>query len=90
MRDAPRGVQCWRSQAERPVMQAAHDRDSNSWFRTRGGRRFGIEFALIVVVKLLLLTLLWWICFRPHPRPDTSPAAMERHLAPASETAHDR
>ena len=31
-------------------MQAAHDRDPNSWFRTRGGRRFGIEFALIVIV----------------------------------------
>jgi len=70
-------------------MQAAHDRDPRSWFRTRGGRRFGIEFASIVVVKLLLLTLLWSIFFRPHPRPDTSPAAIERHLAP-SETAHDR
>ena len=71
-------------------MQAAHDRDPSSWFRTRGGRRFGIEFALIIVVKLLLLTAIWWICFRPHPRPDTSPAAIERHLAPAPETAHDR
>jgi hypothetical protein len=70
-------------------MPAAHDRDQTSWFRTRGGRRIGVEFALIVVVKLLLLTLLWWVFFRPHPRPDTSPAAIERHLAPP-ETAHDR
>lgn len=70
-------------------MQAARDSTADvSWFRTRGGRRFGIEFALIIVVKLLLLTLLWWICFRPSPRPDTSPAAIERHLAP--DTAHDR
>jgi len=61
----------------------------NSWFRTSGGRRFGLEFALIIIVKLILLTLLWFICFRPHPRPDTSPAAIERHLAPP-ESAHDR
>ena len=60
-----------------------------SWFRTRGGRRFGIEFALIVAIKLVLLTLLWFVCFRPHPRPDTSPAAIERHLAP-QEPSHDR
>ncbi|HVV96176.1 MAG TPA: hypothetical protein VHC92_03440 [Rhodanobacteraceae bacterium] len=72
-------------------MQAARDRAAvRSWFRTRGGRRFGIEFALIVVVKLFLLTLLWFVCFRPHPRPDTSPDAIERHLLAPSETSHDR
>lgn len=63
-----------------------------SWFRSRGGRRFGIEFALIIVIKLALLTLLWFVCIRPQPRPDTHPAAIEHHLlAPASdEAAHDR
>lgn len=72
-------------------MQAARERiASTSWFRTHGGRRFGIEFALIIVVKLLLLTLIWYVCFRPHPRPDTSPAAIEQHLLAPSETAHDR
>ncbi len=71
-------------------MQALHDRTAErSWFRTRGGHRFGIEFALIVVVKLVLLTALWFAFFRPYPRPDASPAAIERHLAP-SETPHDR
>jgi hypothetical protein len=71
-------------------MQAARNSATgNSWFRTSGGRRFGLEFALIIVVKLILLTLIWFICFRPHPRPDTSPAAIERHLAPP-ETPHDR
>jgi hypothetical protein len=72
-------------------VQAARDRDTGkSWFRTRGGRRFGLEFALIIVVKLILLTALWWICFRPHPRPDTSPAAIESHLLAHAEPAHDR
>jgi hypothetical protein len=62
-----------------------------SWFRSRGGRRFGVEFAAIVGVKLALLILIWLICFRPHPRPDTRPAAIEDHLlAPATESPHDR
>lgn len=71
-------------------MQAARDAIADvSWFRTRGGVRFGIEFALIIVVKLVLLVALWYVCFRPYPRPDTSPAAIEKHLA-SPETAHDR
>ncbi len=73
-------------------MQTVPDSNAGtSWFRTRGGRRFGLEFALIIVVKLLLLGAIWYVCFRPHPRPDTSPAAVETHLlAPATEPAHDR
>jgi hypothetical protein len=63
----------------------------HSWFRSRGGHRFGIEFAAIVVVKLILLTLIWFVCFRPHPRPNMRPLAIQNHLlAPAVETAHDR
>ncbi|MEO7430852.1 MAG: cytochrome oxidase putative small subunit CydP [Dokdonella sp.] len=62
-----------------------------SWFRSRGGRRFGIEFGAIIAIKLALLILLWFVCFRPHPRPDTRPAAVEDHLlAPVQESAHDR
>jgi hypothetical protein len=62
-----------------------------SWFRSRGGRRFGIEFAAIVGIKLIALILIWFIFFRPHPRPDTRPAAIADHLlAPATEAAHDR
>lgn len=62
-----------------------------SWFRSRGGRRFGLEFAAIVVLKLLALVLLWYVCIRPLPRADTAPAAVESHLLAApTETAHDR
>jgi len=73
-------------------MRDVEDRSvETSWFRTRGGRRFGLEFALIIGIKFLLLIALWFIAFRPHPRPDTAPDAVERHLlAPATETAHDR
>jgi hypothetical protein len=63
------------------AMMHAADRQSSSWFRGRGGRRYGIEFACIVVLKLVLLTLLWFVCIRPQPHADTSPAAVARHLA---------
>ncbi len=62
-----------------------------SWFRSRGGHRFGVEFAAIVVLKVIALVLIWFICFRPQPSPDVSPAAISNHLvAPATETARDR
>jgi hypothetical protein len=66
----------------------------HSWFRGAGGRRYGREFAAIVIGKLVALALLWFFCIRPVPRADTAPAAMENHLlAPASaavEAHHDR
>jgi len=66
-------------------------RISSSWFRSRRGRRFGVEFAAIVVAKLVLLTVLWAICIRPQPHADTAPAAIQQHLlAPAAEAPHDR
>jgi hypothetical protein len=72
-------------------MDTSTPANDRSWFRSRGGRRFGIEFAAIVGIKLALLILIWFVCFRPHPRPDTHPAAIEDHLlAPATESAHDR
>ncbi|MEO7063933.1 MAG: cytochrome oxidase putative small subunit CydP [Dokdonella sp.] len=72
-------------------MDSPNPATHSSWFRSRGGRRFGIEFAAIVGIKLALLILIWLICFRPHPRPDTRPAAIENHLlAPAMESSRDR
>ena len=72
-------------------MDSPNSSTDRSWFRSRGGRRFGLEFAAIVGIKLALLILIWFICFRPHPRPDTRPAAVEDHLfAPATEIPHDR
>jgi hypothetical protein len=62
-----------------------------SWFRGRGGRRFGVEFAAIIVLKLLALIVLWYFCIRPMPRADTAPAAVENHLLAApAEATHDR
>jgi hypothetical protein len=64
---------------------------TRSWFRSRGGRRYGIEFTTFVVAKIVLLAVLWAICIRPQPRADTAPAAIQQHLlAPAAEAPHDR
>lgn len=65
---------------------------ASSWFRSRGGHRFGVEFGLIVLVKIALLIVLYYAFFAPQPRPDTSPAAVERHLLPPSpsrDAGHD-
>ncbi len=63
-------------------MPEAKRNTEKSWFRSRGGKRYGIEFALIILVKLLLLLLLWFLVIKPQPRADTSPAAIERHFTP--------
>lgn len=47
-------------------------------------RRLARELIWIVIAKLVLLTLIWWVAIAPHPRPDTRPAAIEHLLAPAA------
>lgn len=65
-------------------MAVASKQMARSWFRGRGGRRFALEFTLILVVKLVLLALLWLFLVRAQPRADTSPGAIERHFTPAA------
>jgi hypothetical protein len=50
----------------------------------RSLRRLALKLVLLVVAKIAVLTLIWWIAIAPHPRPDTSPAAVARQLAPSS------
>jgi hypothetical protein len=68
------------------VNAVSNDRDptARSWFRTRGGRRFGVEFGVIIVAKLILLSVLWHVAIKPQPRADTSPEAIERHFTPST------
>jgi hypothetical protein len=42
------------------------------------------ELILLVLAKLVLLTLIWWVAAAHYARPDTRPAAIEHLLAPAS------
>jgi hypothetical protein len=61
-----------------------------TWFQTRGGRRYGREIAAIVILKLVLLMLLWFVFIKPWPRPATPRAADLRQIyTPAAAVRHD-
>ncbi|WP_243038843.1 cytochrome oxidase putative small subunit CydP [Dyella sedimenti] len=47
-------------------------------------RRLAGELVLLVLAKLVLLTLIWWVATAHYARPDTRPATIEHLLAPAS------
>lgn len=51
-----------------------------TWFRTREGRRFGVEIAVIVVVKLALLGVLWLVLIQPWARPPGKPITDMRQI----------
>ena len=48
-------------------------------------RRLFRDLALIVVVKIAVLMLIWYVAIRPVPRPDTTPNAIEHVLAPRAD-----
>jgi hypothetical protein len=60
-----------------------------TWFRTREGRRYGWEIALIIVVKLMLLIVLWFVFIKPWPRPATPPAAVVHEFYAVPADRHD-
>lgn len=47
-------------------------------------RRLSVELFLVVLAKIALLALIWWLAFAAHPKPDSSPAAIERLLMPST------
>lgn len=57
---------------------------SSSWFRSHAGRRYGRDFAWLIVIKLVLLTLLYFIFVAPQPRMDTSPATIRKRFSSTS------
>ena len=50
------------------------------WFRTREGRRYGWELALVIVMKLVLLGVLWFVIVEASPKSASPPATVVRHL----------
>jgi len=50
-------------------------------------RRLARELIALVLVKIVLLTLIWWVAIAPYARPDTRPVAMQQWLAPASSSS---
>ena len=49
-------------------------------------RRLMFELFGIIVLKLALLMLIWWVAFAHYAKPDSSPQAIEHLLAPTSST----
>ncbi|WP_426702013.1 cytochrome oxidase putative small subunit CydP [Rhodanobacter sp. Col0626] len=49
-------------------------------------RRLTVELFGVVALKIMLLTLIWWVAFAPQPKPDVSPDAVAHRLAPTSQT----
>jgi hypothetical protein len=61
-----------------------------TWFQTREGRRYGREIAAIVILKLVLLMVLWFVFIKPWPRLATPRAVDLRQLyTPAAPVRHD-
>jgi len=48
--------------------------------------RLTLELFAVIVIKIALLMLIWWLLFAPQPKPDTSPDAIAHLLAPAAPT----
>ncbi len=51
----------------------------------RSLRRLTLELFVIIVLKITLLMVIWWLAFAPHPKPDASADAIARRLAPTSQ-----
>ncbi|HEX6833400.1 MAG TPA: hypothetical protein VF132_07700 [Rudaea sp.] len=70
-------------------------RETNTWFHSDQGRRYGRDIALIVALKIVLLTALYFFFVAPQPRADAGADATRRHLLdgtnqPKAADAHDR
>jgi hypothetical protein len=50
-------------------------------------RRLTLELFGVVALKIVLLLLIWWLVFAPHPKPDASPDAIAHLLAPTSHSS---
>ncbi|HET8940938.1 MAG TPA: hypothetical protein VFN13_03015 [Rudaea sp.] len=59
-----------------------HHRES-SWFASPAGRHYGLEMALVVIIKLVVLAMLYGIFIAPQPHTNVSCASMQQHLLDA-------
>ncbi len=53
-------------------------------WRDKPLKKLVFELSVIIVAKLAVLMLIWYVAIRPLPRADVSPAGVSRALAPAS------
>jgi hypothetical protein len=50
-------------------------------------RRLARKLILLVIAKIAVISLIWWVVAAHYERPDTRPAAIEHLLAPASSSS---
>jgi hypothetical protein len=63
----------------------------DAWFHTRDGRRYAWEIALVILMKLALLLLLWFVFIKPwvgQATPVVS-AVQQIYLPDGAATRHD-
>jgi hypothetical protein len=62
-----------------------------TWFRSRDGRRYAWELGAIIVVKLALLVLLWFVFIKPWPRQPAAPqiTVQQLYMPTAPPARHD-
>ncbi len=66
-------------------MQSEYSAPTRSWFRSPAGRRYGRDFAILILVKIVLLALLYFVFVAPRSRVDTSPAAVGERVFDTSD-----
>jgi hypothetical protein len=69
-----------------PSYPISHSAEEIAGTSRRPLRRLALELFVVIALKIALLMLIWWLLFAPQPKPDTSPDAMARRLAPAAPT----
>jgi len=47
-------------------------------------RRLTLELFGVIALKVVALTLIWWVVFAPQPKPDVSAGAIADRLAPSA------
>ncbi|MGY3039923.1 hypothetical protein ACVWWQ_001546 [Rhodanobacter sp. TND4EL1] len=47
-------------------------------------RRLTLELFGVIALKVVALTLIWWVVFAPQPKPDISAGAIADRLAPSA------
>ena len=66
----------------RPAAPPGPAPSATIWSRTAVARRFGREIVFLIVLKIVLLIMLWWVAIKPATRLETTPEVVARHLVP--------
>jgi uncharacterized membrane protein len=69
-------------------MQSGPVSTQGSWFRSTAGRLYGRHFAGMIIAKIVLLAILYFVFVATAPRADTSADAIARRILDTSDIPH--